>query len=492
MYVVGEAEFLENDLVGAEHRNKSGEVCALVTIVTDLKGVLLFEAAGGVMERVSMPGEDKLFLSPGERIITVRMSGYEPLRIILQDHGIPRLESGRVWKLRITGKKLTTGIGTLTLTTEPPGAKITVVGLGEENRSTPYPFKNTIAGVYSLKLEKARYVTADTTMMIEEGRTDSLHIVLTPAFGNLKVLSDPPRGEVYIDNKARGFTTFELSGEANGLDVGSHTVTVNHPYPHKNSYIPHTETVQIKSGEMTTVNAKFTPRFGFLSIISNISGTKFKVTDIETKKVVYDSLGNPNRQVLTGQYLIEAAVPDSGYIAITLPTVDILEGAARPVTVEFTKEHRKAFIELQKRKRGTRTRSIVLSGWGQIFAGYKQKGMLIAGLQAVTVAGAVRAANMFMSSWKDYTAAQTAYRSAMNLDDIERTALDAKSKHDTASSLLTLRNAAVSAAIGVYVWNVVDAVRTTPKVPGESRVSALDIAPAVGPGSVGIRVSARF
>jgi hypothetical protein len=106
MYVVGEAELQENAIVSSMMRDQNGNVCAVVNIVTDLKEDISFESGAGIIKVDYTPVKISLFLSPGERIITVHMSGYEPLRIILSEYGIPRLESGQVWRMRISSGNL--------------------------------------------------------------------------------------------------------------------------------------------------------------------------------------------------------------------------------------------------------------------------------------------------------------------------------------------------------------------------------------------------
>ena len=77
------------------------------------------------------PGRYFLFLSPDERVAVDRYSktGFEPLKIILSDWGISKMQSGKVWQIKITeGKKKTIYV----IDSDPLGAMVHIDGHAKE------------------------------------------------------------------------------------------------------------------------------------------------------------------------------------------------------------------------------------------------------------------------------------------------------------------------------------------------------------------------
>jgi hypothetical protein len=104
MHVVsGSAKYLPDELVDKSIRDKNGEVCAGLMILSDLEG-LSFDSYNGIIKRNTKPGQDFLFLSPSERVVTIYKIGYSPLKIILSEQGI-KLASGQTWQVKVTGEK---------------------------------------------------------------------------------------------------------------------------------------------------------------------------------------------------------------------------------------------------------------------------------------------------------------------------------------------------------------------------------------------------
>lgn len=100
MNVVGQAEYLPNELVDSSLINAKGNVCAGLVIETDLNG-LSFNSSEGITKINAYPGKILLFLSPEEKVVKVYKTNFLPLIIDLSSYGI-RLKSGEVFKLSIT------------------------------------------------------------------------------------------------------------------------------------------------------------------------------------------------------------------------------------------------------------------------------------------------------------------------------------------------------------------------------------------------------
>ncbi|PIS46327.1 MAG: hypothetical protein COT22_00575, partial [Ignavibacteria bacterium CG08_land_8_20_14_0_20_37_9] len=88
MRIVGKGESLSGEqLIDKSVRDANGETCAGLIISSDLDG-LSYDSYNGIVKTNSKPGEDFLFLSRDERVVTIYKSGYTSLKIILNDYGI--------------------------------------------------------------------------------------------------------------------------------------------------------------------------------------------------------------------------------------------------------------------------------------------------------------------------------------------------------------------------------------------------------------------
>ncbi|MFZ1977048.1 MAG: hypothetical protein WAV76_03755, partial [Bacteroidota bacterium] len=97
MRIEGKAEYQASELIAKEVRDANGDVCAGLIITTDLDG-LKFDSYNGIVKMdADKPGRYFLFLSPDERVVTIYKTGFEPLKIILSDWGISKMQSGKVW-----------------------------------------------------------------------------------------------------------------------------------------------------------------------------------------------------------------------------------------------------------------------------------------------------------------------------------------------------------------------------------------------------------
>jgi len=110
LQVLGEAKFLPGELIESSIRDVNGALAAGVRIQTDLSG-LSFDSRNGVIKVNVAVGEYFLFLSPNERVITIRVTGYFPLELRLYDLGIA-LKPGQVWGIELS-EITTEGVGDL-------------------------------------------------------------------------------------------------------------------------------------------------------------------------------------------------------------------------------------------------------------------------------------------------------------------------------------------------------------------------------------------
>ncbi|MBS4028653.1 MAG: PEGA domain-containing protein, partial [Ignavibacteriales bacterium] len=364
--VVGKAELLTGEIIARENKDVNGEVCAGVAIVSDLTG-LTFKSWNGIVKMNADPGRSLLFLSPTERVVEVYCTGYEPLKIILNEIDV-KLKSGDVWQIKITGEK---EIKTLSLNflIEPTDADVTLdgkklsssttqqVSVGkhtikiekqgfktiEQNidvsptntlfrftlkevelasvqiKSTPTGAKIFIEnadkgetnkgiflypGTYKLKLTLAGYVDEQKTIEVKEGEDNLFTFTLTKNSGTLSLSVTPSDAEIKLNDQT------SRAGDSE-LKPGSYTLEIT-----KNGYLPHAENLEIKRGEKINRNVTLTKNSGTLSL----SATPSDATVLINK----ESYTNRNSiELAPGKYKLE--VNKRGYYD-TSETVEITLG----------------------------------------------------------------------------------------------------------------------------------------------------------------------
>jgi PEGA domain len=247
--IVGEGVLLSEEFISNEVRDANGNVCAGLLIQTDLAG-LTFESNNGIVKSDSNPGEYLLYLSPNERVVKIRNQGFKPLQIILNDYGI-NLSSGKVWKLEITGEKISDRIP-INFILNVDDVKIYIDNKLQSSN------KNILVGkgTHLLRLEKPGYrIIADT---IEVNLSNVLFpyklSVVNPV--KLTINSIPSGATVYIDDQPRGETPkqfFEFPG--------AHNIRLR-----LNGYLDHSETLILKENDDKDYKVSLIKNAGFVRI----------------------------------------------------------------------------------------------------------------------------------------------------------------------------------------------------------------------------------
>ena len=96
------------------------------------------------------------------------------------------------------------------------------------------------------------------------------------------------------------------------------------------------------------------------------------------------------------------------------------------------------------------------------------------------------------SAWSDYDDADAAYKNAGAGSRFDTLYSNLEDKHDTASSATTIQMITIGAAAAIYLYNVIDALMTEPRVEVKSGFNSLQIEPEIGIEYTGIYASVRF
>jgi len=194
-----------------------------------------------------------LSTAPGSHTLLVTLSGYE------DSSQVVTVISGSTATVSVTMSPAGGGAGTLTVTTRPSGARISLdgayIGLTPLSRSVA-------VGTHTIRLAKTGYRDYTETISIASGLTTPVDAVLvregvetTPAqpvqgSGSISVTSTPDGAYVFINNEMKGVTPLTVPG----LSPGSCTVRIS-----KEGYGDHTEKVPVAEGQITTVSANLVP-----------------------------------------------------------------------------------------------------------------------------------------------------------------------------------------------------------------------------------------
>lgn len=204
MHVVGKGKFLPSQLIDKSVKDANGQECAGLVIVSDLDG-LRFDSYNGIVKRNHKPGQDLLFLSSDERVVTVYKNGFVPLKIILSQFGI-QLQKGRVWQLKITGKKRTSLIP-INILTNPKGANIYIdsTKINSENEGG-IKSQQVKPGKHTIKIIKSGYITITKTIHVNSNNTLFSFRLKQKQIVPIEIKSIPSGASIFINNNNIGST----------------------------------------------------------------------------------------------------------------------------------------------------------------------------------------------------------------------------------------------------------------------------------------------
>ncbi|MBZ5545616.1 MAG: PEGA domain-containing protein [Acidobacteriia bacterium] len=119
---------------------------------------------------------------------------------------------------------VTPGVGQLSISSNVPGARITVDGHTSPEWVTPYVFTAVPVGSYRVVVSKNGYEAATGSAKVEEGRTASFKAQLTSGGGEINIVTNPPALEVSIDGGP-----FAPSPVQASVSAGAHTYRIKLP-----------------------------------------------------------------------------------------------------------------------------------------------------------------------------------------------------------------------------------------------------------------------
>ena len=285
MRVVGNGEFQPSELIDKSIRDANGEVCAGLMIVTDLTG-MRYDSYNGIVKVNQNPGKDFLFLSPDERVVEIFCNGFASLKIILSDYGIA-LKKGEVWKLKVTGDKLSDLIN-INILVKPTDAQIYIDDKLQNNSAI-----QVSAGSHKIKIIKEGYQTIEENIDVAVGKTLFNYTLSEIELVGVQISSIPNGAKIYINGLEKGETNKGLF-----LYPGVYLLKLS-----KSGYLDKEEKITVGSNKQNNFTYNLEKNAGTL----NISVTPSNATVLINK----EKFTQKNIELPTGKYKIE--ISENGY-----------------------------------------------------------------------------------------------------------------------------------------------------------------------------------
>lgn len=193
----------------------------------------------------------------GKHRVRASAAGYVTREMdLIVDGRIPR-------KLEIA---LTSDSARLTIESEPPGAAVTINGIGRGE--TPCTVERMPTGESEIEVALPAYQPFKQTVKLQAGDSFPIKAILKPIPAKLTVTTTPAGARVYIDDQFRDESPVTLDR----IDPGSHRVRVEMP-----GFDTDTRTVELKQADDRVEEIRLNKNSGLLEIVTEPPGVRVVV-----------------------------------------------------------------------------------------------------------------------------------------------------------------------------------------------------------------------
>jgi len=206
MNVVDDGEKIHISSFDKTIRDANEDICSGILILSNLHG-LQFDSNNGIVKIQQIePTKTLLYLSPGERVIRIFKSGYQPLKIILMEYGIKNLESGKVWQLKIEGEEKKQKDVTILIKTTPAESKIFI---DNEDKGVTNLLRIPI-GKHILRVEKIGFEPVEKEIYVNNENIE-FNITLEETDPILITFQTvPEEATIFLNDEPKGKTNRKL------------------------------------------------------------------------------------------------------------------------------------------------------------------------------------------------------------------------------------------------------------------------------------------
>ncbi len=171
------------------------------------------------------------------------------------------------------------------------------------------------------------------------------------------------------------------------------------------------------------------------------------------------------------------------------------EGYETYRSVSYFSESQNSQLDIELKPK-TRTkaffRSAIFPGWGQRYYGNSKKSTFITLGAIASVTGYLIVKDDYDTKVESYNDAREAFAAATQWDDLVRLEGNVRHTQGEANDAEDKVNVMIAAAVGVYVFNLLDNILFFPQHSSYTEYKAITAAPAVTDDRVGITLSLRF
>lgn len=304
---------LSDDISAAieQVKDANGDPCALIKVGTT---ALNPSFDGPIVKTIKRGGEYWVYVVQETDYLNITSDNYLPVRAEFQS-----VQSNNTYELMLCedkSKPQMRSTGFLIFTSTPSGAKVFITEDNKENYvgNTPYQQK-MLYGTYSYRLQTPLYrdevgvVTVDNPRVIKD-------VALSPAFGSVKVTTNPSGATITVETDGRTFTS---PCEITKLPSGTHTLTVTYP-----GYAISQSKITVTDGCVIPLNIELDARFAPITI-NTLAGATVKVNGEVLGK------GSLVKQLDEGIYDVEVSMAQHRTVTRQIEVI-----ANQPQTIEIT------------------------------------------------------------------------------------------------------------------------------------------------------------
>jgi len=474
---------------------------AVLVVYTDITG-MKFATNNREIISVDSPQSGVFLVSlyPGTHIITFSIRGFRSVdhRVYIPPKNI------REVRIKATSEGALGGQGGIRIETDPPSCYVVFNGIRLPEK-TPVTLQDQPVGEHKLQLVGGfEWVPLDTSAMILRDTLITYYFNLTQrTLAHLKLFSDPPGAEVYLDDRKLGKTPVDR----NDLVAGEYTIKLELTNYHNVS-----KPIRLIEGEVTVLAVQIPPKTGSVEITTTPPGADIQIdgkgmTVFEETPIIQDSLQVGEHSVLVsseGYFDLEEHFrinyenttsldltlrPKPGTIAVTSSpegaklflnsrlTGELTPGVIDSVSVGkyrlkaclpgyYDMVHR-SWLEAggldkvnltfrAKDRSGAVWRSALLPGSGQRFAEHQTRGWIITAVQVAVLAFGVSSHLECLDRRDAYEDARAVYADAVTESELNRTHLKVTRAFDDWDSAARMTDLAAVSVSAVYLLNILD------------------------------------
>jgi formylglycine-generating enzyme required for sulfatase activity len=310
--------------------------CAVLIVQSAIQNLQFASNMGKIKTQEYRHAESRyiIFLYPEKQKVSIKCPGFVEAEFPMFSELKPRIQ----FTYEINEALGTQGKGSLSISSDPPGADILIDGIPATDLTTPHTIPDLLAMQYKITLKNYRYQDSTFTATVNTNTETKLNIPMKPMYGNLSISSTPNNARVFINDKLRGSTPLNLTGKENGLDAGTYRIRVNADR-HKEIE----RTVSIEAGGVYNEPFTLEPQFGSLTVITEPSGAKVYLdgTELGTTNLV---LSGTKDGLDSGTYTLRIVPPTDAYKEETR-SVTISQGKQENININFVPLTAKLTIE---------------------------------------------------------------------------------------------------------------------------------------------------